>query len=303
VKRFIISAVVAAMLFGCSSARWNVQYEFKDKFADQLDEGSELIGAGYHYTYEKLSDSLYVYKQYYPRKKQVILRSEKRDKAGRIAHGKYEIRGDEGQMLIDGHFENGEPSGVWKYYHVAHGGLHKSGEIQDGKMEGLWQQRDTSGAVVQEINFRGGKIHGDVRHYDNKGELRKIEVYKNDSLIEEEVFIEYDESDDRIPYLKICEGQPDPRECTHEEIGSKIMSRMEYPPLAGRYGISGRAYVVFEVDTLGEVTNTRVIRGLCDEIKSECEKAIGRLPSWEPAVQKGEKVPITFTQVLTFSMR
>lgn len=83
---------------------------------------------------------------------------------------------------------------------------------------------------------------------------------------------------------------------------TEIASRLTYPPMARRMGISGKVYVQFIVYPDGSLNNPTIIKGIgagCDE---EVLKAMATMPSWSPPILKGKKVKQKIILPITFSL-
>lgn len=69
-----------------------------------------------------------------------------------------------------------------------------------------------------------------------------------------------------------------------------IAKNIKYPAKAKEAGIKGTVYVSFIVDEQGNITNTKVVKGIgggCDE---ESIRVISSMPKWIPAEKNGQKI-------------
>jgi periplasmic protein TonB len=81
-----------------------------------------------------------------------------------------------------------------------------------------------------------------------------------------------------------------------------IQSKIRYPEIAKRAGISGRVIVQFVVSEQGEVLNPQVIRGIgggCDE---EALRVVSQA-TFKPGNQRGRPVKVQFTVPVVFILR
>ncbi len=81
-----------------------------------------------------------------------------------------------------------------------------------------------------------------------------------------------------------------------------LYSKITYPKMAKRAGIQGRVFVEFIVDENGNVTNTKILKGIgggCDE---QALEAVKSLPQWTPAEQAGTKVRQRFKLPIKFML-
>lgn len=84
-------------------------------------------------------------------------------------------------------------------------------------------------------------------------------------------------------------------EAFHEYLKANI----HYPDSAKKYGRQGTVYIYFEVDTIGNLSNFLVKRGVKDapELDEEALRVMKAMPRWEPGgieKKQGMTVPIRF---------
>lgn len=83
----------------------------------------------------------------------------------------------------------------------------------------------------------------------------------------------------------------------------KWLSRnLIYPEVAQKLGISGKVYVQFDLNKLGEVVNVRVARGVHPSLDNEAMRVIRSSPKWKPATQFGKPVIQQFTIPVDFKL-
>lgn len=77
-----------------------------------------------------------------------------------------------------------------------------------------------------------------------------------------------------------------------------------YPEELSKNNITGRVYIIFDIDTTGQVYNVKIKKGLHKEPDSLCIEAVKRMPRWKvTAKNKGKKVkehallPVKFERV------
>lgn len=79
-----------------------------------------------------------------------------------------------------------------------------------------------------------------------------------------------------------------------------IADSIQYPFVAKRMNTEGKVYVQFEVDTLGKVSNARVIRAADYFLNKEAVRVVSTLPNWIPGSLCNKKlnflviVPVVF---------
>lgn len=82
-----------------------------------------------------------------------------------------------------------------------------------------------------------------------------------------------------------------------------LRQKVHYPAAAAQAGIKGMVLVSFLIDTTGNVTNVRVLKGLgfgCDE---EALQAVRSMPRWKPGTESGKAVPIKYGLPIRFPLK
>ena len=79
-----------------------------------------------------------------------------------------------------------------------------------------------------------------------------------------------------------------------------INENLEYPAVAAESAIQGKVILSFVVDTVGKVTNVKVLRGIHPALDSEAVRVIESSPQWEPGRQRGRAVKVGFTIPVMF---
>ena len=59
----------------------------------------------------------------------------------------------------------------------------------------------------------------------------------------------------------------------------------------------------FTVETDGRVTNVKVLRGVDASLDKEAVRVVSQSPKWEPGMQDGKRVKVTYTFPVIFQLR
>ena len=89
----------------------------------------------------------------------------------------------------------------------------------------------------------------------------------------------------------------------HKSLAAYISERLKYPEEAKKQRIEGKVFVTFVIDTIGRVTDVRVMRGVHPLLDAEAIRVVEALPRWKPARQRGKKVRIAYTIPVEFRMK
>lgn len=84
------------------------------------------------------------------------------------------------------------------------------------------------------------------------------------------------------------------------EFNRYIASKMNYPEDAAQNGIKGRVYVKFIVNSKGELVNAEIYRGVHPDLNSEALRVVKSSPLWEPGIQSGVRVSVTYIFPINF---
>lgn len=82
-----------------------------------------------------------------------------------------------------------------------------------------------------------------------------------------------------------------------------LAKNLRYPEEAAKNGIQGRVFVSFVVDTDGNVTKVKVVRGVEPALDNEAVRVIQSSPKWKPGKQRGENVNVSFTFPIIFVLQ
>lgn len=82
-----------------------------------------------------------------------------------------------------------------------------------------------------------------------------------------------------------------------------LAKNLRYPEEAAKKGIDGRVFVSFVVDSDGNVTKVKVVRGVEPALDNEAVRVIQSSPKWKPGKQKGENVNVSFTFPIIFVLQ
>lgn len=88
-----------------------------------------------------------------------------------------------------------------------------------------------------------------------------------------------------------------------QEFSKWVNSQLKYPEQAKQNGIQGRVTLQFTVGVDGMVRNVSVLRGAHELLDTEAFRVISASPRWEPGIQHGEAVPVTFIFPVIFQLR
>jgi TonB family protein len=87
-----------------------------------------------------------------------------------------------------------------------------------------------------------------------------------------------------------------------DSLMSFIRQNLRYPEKASEKGIQGKVLVGFIVDKSGKVRDVELKRGVDPLLDAEALRVIRLLPPWEPGMQDGKAVNVSYVLPLNFKL-
>jgi periplasmic protein TonB len=87
-----------------------------------------------------------------------------------------------------------------------------------------------------------------------------------------------------------------------EAMYQYLNNTIKYPRAAREIGISGTVFLNFVVEKDGSISSVNVLRGIgggCDE---EAIRVVQNMPKWNPGLQRGEPVRVSFNLPVKFTL-
>lgn len=111
------------------------------------------------------------------------------------------------------------------------------------------------------------------------------------------LWFESDKPINENDYLPIAENMPGP-------IGGmySIQEKITYPEIAKRAGLQGKVLIVAFIDEDGNVTHTKVVKGLGGGIDEMASDAV-RKTKFNPGIQNGKPVKVQVTIPIVFKLQ
>jgi len=82
-----------------------------------------------------------------------------------------------------------------------------------------------------------------------------------------------------------------------------LAETIQYPQQAAENAIQGTVYVQFVIDSKGNITDVKILRGIgggCDE---EASRVIKMMPQWKPGRQNGKTVRVLYNMPVIFKLQ
>jgi protein TonB len=84
------------------------------------------------------------------------------------------------------------------------------------------------------------------------------------------------------------------------EFNRYTASKMKYPDAAAQNGIQGRVYVKFVINSKGVLEQAEIYHSVHPDLDDEALRVIKASPLWEPGIQSGIRVSVTYIFPINF---
>ena len=81
-----------------------------------------------------------------------------------------------------------------------------------------------------------------------------------------------------------------------------LSKNVKYPPACAENSIQGRVIVQFTIDTIGQVTQTEIVRSVHPDLDAEALRVVNSFPRWKPAMNRGKPIASKFTVPISFML-
>ncbi len=142
----------------------------------------------------------------------------------------------------------------------------------------------------------------DIFNQDDLGKTTNEAVSVTEEVAEVVTKEEVIEVEETKPVFTIVEEMPS-FPGGEAERNKFLATNIVYPQQATENGIQGTVYVSFVVDSKGNVTDVKVLRGIgggCDE---EALRVVKMMPQWHPGKQNGKQVRVLFNMPIYFKLQ
>jgi protein TonB len=82
-----------------------------------------------------------------------------------------------------------------------------------------------------------------------------------------------------------------------------LAANIQYPQQASELGIQGTVYLQFVVDSQGNITDVKIMRGIGGGCEEEALRVVKMMPQWHPGKQNGKAVRVLYTMPVSFKLQ
>ncbi|MBO4917994.1 MAG: M56 family metallopeptidase [Bacteroidales bacterium] len=109
-------------------------------------------------------------------------------------------------------------------------------------------------------------------------------------------------NEESVPYQEI-EVKPTFNGSDAGAFSEWVNSHLTYPEASKAAGEQGRVTLQFTVGSDGVVRDVKVLRGASEALDAEAVRVISSSPNWEPGMQDGKAVAVTYTFPVVFKLK
>jgi len=265
----------------------------KKKYKDLLEPNSKLLKSGFNYTAEKVNDTLFIFKRYYPETRVITHYASFSASNFSYKNGLYIEKYDNGVILAKGHYKRNKKHGEWIE------SVNKKGRYHNGLRQGKWI------TTIKPEKYSQGRLDGALIVSDSTQSII-IEEYKDGKLISTSADTTLAKNGimPRFPGCEKIKGSDrDKKKCSEKKMLKFLYGNIRYPRKAREQEIQGIALIQFIIDKEGNVTGVNPLRGITREIRAECIRVIKKMPKWRPGYQLGERVKVSYTLPISFRIK
>lgn len=168
----------------------------------------------------------------------------------------------------------------------------------DTLAHGLMREWYSNGQLKHEQNFRLNKFDGTVKSYWLNGNLKRDDVYSNDTLMTGAC---YDSTGVKVDYFPFAEMPA--FKGGDKKLFSFLANNVRYPVEAQKLGIEGRVLVQFVVGKDGKVTDAKIVKNANYYLDIEALRVVNAMPNWIPGKLEGKSVRVKHTLPVNFRLR
>lgn len=116
-------------------------------------------------------------------------------------------------------------------------------------------------------------------------------------------FVEEEEEAEEEEIFVIVEDMPSFQGGDINKFREFINKNLRYPEIAAENGIQGRVILSFVVEPNGRVSNVRILRGVDPALDKEAIRVVESSPKWQPGMQRGKPVRVSFNIPIIFVLQ
>ena len=167
------------------------------------------------------------------------------------------------------------------------------------KRDGFYKEYYKDGQLKYSKKYKNNLLNGRLTGYYENGVIRRIDFYRNDTLIEGQCFTRTGKDtthfEQYIPAGYATGNLAD--------FGRYLQETLQYPEKARKQGIEGRVFVNFIIEVNGKITNVKPVKSINKHLDKEAVRVVrGSSGNWKPAIIEGVPSRILYTVPINFKL-
>jgi|JI10StandDraft_1071094.scaffolds.fasta_scaffold141633_2 TonB family protein len=188
-----------------------------------------------------------------------------------------------------------------KSIYFLNGNLHIETHYSDYEnriLDGKKKEWNEEGKLIRIINYKLDKKDGELITFWENDTIKRIDNYKEDSLINGKCYNIKGEEIEYFDYF-ILPQFPGGK----GELKNFLSKEIAYPRSAQENEISGRVLVEFNVKLDGSIYNIRIKESVDNDLDNEAIRVVQLMPKWIPGLLDGIPVNTSFTLPIKFTIQ
>ncbi|WP_245553839.1 energy transducer TonB [Cytophaga aurantiaca] len=208
---------------------------------------------------------------------------------------------EDSSLESSAHYKSFDPYVKQGYciYYLNDSVVYSEGDYMEGKKSGIWKKYYSSGELWYTETDVEGDRNGTLKGYYKTGEIKRIEEYKNDTLVTGKCYTKSGK-DTAYYEMYIMPAFPGGEQAKMKYIQNHII----YPKKAMREHIQGTVYVSYVVTADGSIDDVKILKGKgVDELlDAEAIRCLKAMPTWTPGYIEGSPEKVRMIQRIKFSL-
>lgn len=175
------------------------------------------------------------------------------------------------------------------------GNLKSISNYNKGKIHGAHSTYYKTGQLKSSIDYAYDIKHGQLITYWDNGTIKREEKYINGNFVNGKCFNNIGEEIEFFPYEVYPEF-----EGGLNGVYSYLSKNVSYPTEAKKNNISGKVFVNFQVNKIGEIEQVKIVKSVHPLLDNEAIRVVKMMPKWLPGKIDGEEVPMILNLPINF---
>jgi len=113
---------------------------------------------------------------------------------------------------------------------------------------------------------------------------------------------------EEMPVYGICDtglSGKEVTECSIQNINSYVATNVKYPKEAKKKGVEGTVFVSFVINTLGNITDIEILKGIENGklLEEEAVRVVKTMTDWKSGKQRGKAVNVKYVLPIRFKLK